>query len=82
MRELPGGRCLKIEMNFLPDVYVQCSECKGKRYNKETLEILYKGKNISDVLDMEVEEANAFFENIPSDLKEAADTVRRRARLH
>jgi len=69
-----GGRCetcqgdgvLKIEMNFLPDVYVECSECHGKRYNKETLGILYKGKNISEVLNMEVEEANAFFENIPS----------------
>jgi excinuclease ABC subunit A len=69
-----GGRCetcqgdgvLKIEMNFLPDVYVECSECHGKRYNKETLGILYKGKNISDVLDMEVQEASTFFENIPS----------------
>ncbi|MGI0141660.1 MAG: excinuclease ABC subunit UvrA [Candidatus Micrarchaeales archaeon] len=68
-----GGRCetcqgdgvLKIEMNFLPDVYVECSECHGKRYNKETLGILYKGKNIKDVLDMEVEEAYAFFENLP-----------------
>jgi excinuclease ABC subunit A len=67
-----GGRCescqgdgvLKIEMNFLPDVYVECSECHGKRYNKETLGILYKGKNISEVLNMEVEEASAFFENI------------------
>ncbi|MGI0100192.1 MAG: excinuclease ABC subunit UvrA [Candidatus Micrarchaeaceae archaeon] len=68
-----GGRCetcqgdgvIKIEMNFLPDVYVECSDCHGKRYNKETLGILYKGKNISDVLFMEVEEANKFFENIP-----------------
>lgn len=68
-----GGRCetcqgdgvLKIEMNFLPDVYVECSECHGKRYNKETLGILYKGKNIKEVLDMEVEEAAAFFENYP-----------------
>lgn len=68
-----GGRCetcegdgvLKIEMNFLPDVYVECSECHGKRYNKETLSILYKGKNIMDVLDMEVEEASHFFENYP-----------------
>ena len=67
-----GGRCencqgdgvLKIEMNFLPDVYVECPECRGKRYNKETLAVSYKGKNISEVLDMEVEEANAFFENI------------------
>ncbi len=69
-----GGRCetcqgdgvLKIEMNFLPDVYVECSECHGKRYNKETLGILYRGKNISDVLNMEVEEAYAFFENLPT----------------
>lgn len=68
-----GGRCgtcsgdgvLRIEMNFLPDVYVQCSECKGKRYNKETLSIHYKGKNIAEVLDMTVEEAAEFFENIP-----------------
>jgi excinuclease ABC subunit A len=69
-----GGRCetcqgdgvLKIEMNFLPDVYVQCNECHGKRYNKETLAVLYKGKNISEVLNMEVEEAHLFFQNIPS----------------
>ncbi len=68
-----GGRCetcqgdgvLRIEMNFLPDVYVQCSECKGKRYNKETLSILFKGKNIAEVLDMTVEEAAKFFENTP-----------------
>jgi excinuclease ABC subunit A len=71
---MKGGRCetcagdglLKIEMNFLPDVYVVCDECKGKRYNKETLEILYKGKNISEVLDMTVEEALAFFDAIPA----------------
>ncbi len=69
-----GGRCetcqgdgvLKIEMNFLPDVYVECSDCHGKRYNKETLGIMYKGKNISEVLNMEVEDAYHFFENIPS----------------
>ncbi|NLF88369.1 excinuclease ABC subunit UvrA [Candidatus Bathyarchaeota archaeon] len=68
-----GGRCetcqgdgvLRIEMNFLPDVYVQCSECKGKRYNHETLAVLYKGKNIAEVLDMTVEEAAKFFENTP-----------------
>ena len=68
-----GGRCetchgdgvLRIEMNFLPDVYVQCDECKGKRYNKETLNVLYKGKNIAEVLDMTVEEAARFFANIP-----------------
>lgn len=70
---VPGGRCeacsgdgiIKIEMNFLSDVYVPCEVCKGKRYNKETLEVKYKGKNISDVLDMTVEEALQFFENIP-----------------
>ena len=68
-----GGRCeactgdgiLKIEMHFLPDVYVPCDVCHGKRYNRETLEVHYKGKTISDVLDMTVEEALAFFENIP-----------------
>ena len=69
-----GGRCencegdgiLKIEMHFLPDVYAVCEQCKGKRYNQETLSILYKGKNISEVLDMTIEEALLFFENIPS----------------
>ncbi|MBR4579075.1 MAG: excinuclease ABC subunit UvrA [Oscillospiraceae bacterium] len=68
-----GGRCeacagdglLKIEMHFLPDVYVPCEVCKGKRYNRETLEVHYKGKNIADVLDMTVEEALGFFENQP-----------------
>ncbi len=68
-----GGRCdaceghglIKIEMHFLPDVYVPCEICKGKRFNKETLEVKYKGKNIADVLDMSVEEALNFFENIP-----------------
>jgi excinuclease ABC subunit A len=68
-----GGRCevcggdgiLKIEMHFLPDVYVPCEECKGKRYNRETLEVLYKGRSISEVLDMIVEEALTFFEAIP-----------------
>ncbi len=69
-----GGRCeackgdglVKIEMNFLSDVYVKCDVCKGKRYNRETLEVKYKGKTISDVLDMSVKEALAFFENIPA----------------
>ncbi len=69
-----GGRCeacagdgiLKIEMNFLPDVYVPCEVCGGKRYNRETLDVYYKGKNIYDVLDMTVEEALSFFENVPS----------------
>ena len=69
-----GGRCeacqgdgtIKVSMNFLPDVYVKCEQCDGKRYNRETLEVLYKGKTISDVLDMNVEEALAFFEAVPS----------------
>ncbi len=61
-----GDGVLKIEMNFLPDVYIPCEECGGKRYDNETLGILYKGKNISDVLNMSVEEALSFFENIPS----------------
>jgi len=68
-----GGRCeacsgdgiIKIEMHFLPDVYVPCEVCKGKRYNRETLQVKYKGKTISDVLDMTVEESLEFFENIP-----------------
>jgi excinuclease ABC subunit A len=69
-----GGRCeackgegiVKIEMNFLPDVYVPCEICKGKRYNREALEIHYKGKSIADVLDMTIEEASEFFANVPS----------------
>lgn len=61
-----GGGIKKIEMHFLPDVYVQCEVCKGKRYNRETLEITYKGKNIADILDMTVEEALEFLKNIPA----------------
>ncbi len=68
-----GGRCeacrgdgiIKIEMQFLSDVYVPCEVCKGKRYNRETLEVKYKGKNIDEILNMTVEEAVKFFENIP-----------------
>lgn len=71
---VPGGRCehcegdgiIKIEMHFLPDIYVPCEVCKGKRYNRETLEVKYKGKNISEVLDMTVDEACEFFKNVTS----------------
>ena len=61
-----GGGLIKIEMHFLPDVYVQCEVCHGRRYNRETLEITYKGKNIADVLDMTIDEAARFFRNVPS----------------
>jgi len=65
--ETCGGAGLKtIEMNFLPDVYVQCDDCNGKRYNRETLEVRYKGKSISDVLNMTIEQACTFFENVPN----------------
>lgn len=74
---ISGGRCeackgdgiIKIEMHFLPDVYVPCEVCGGKRYNRETLEVTYKGKNIYDVLDMTVDEACNFFQNVPSILR-------------
>ncbi len=77
-----GGRCdackgdgiLKVEMHFLPDVYVPCEVCKGKRYNRETLQVKYKGKTISDVLEMTVEEGAKFFENIPK-IKKKLDTL-------
>jgi excinuclease ABC subunit A len=77
-----GGRCeacqgdglLKIEMNFLPDIYIQCEECKGKRYNKETLEVTYKNKNIAEVLEMSVEESLVLFSNIPS-IKRKLETL-------
>lgn len=79
---MPGGRCeacsgdgiLKIEMHFLPDIYVPCEVCKGKRYNRETLEVKYKGKTIADVLDMTVEEAVTFFENVPK-IKQKIQTL-------
>jgi excinuclease ABC subunit A len=69
-----GGRCeacqgdgmIKVEMHFLPDVYVPCDVCKGKRYNRETLEVLYKGKNIAEVLDMTIEHAAVFFSAVPN----------------
>jgi excinuclease ABC subunit A len=78
-----GGRCencqgqgtIRIEMNFLPDIYVTCDVCKGKRYNRETLEVKYKRKSITDVLDMTVEEAYGFFQNIPQ-IKRKLDTLR------
>ena len=77
-----GGRCeacqgdgvMKIEMHFLPDVYVTCEVCRGKRYNRETLEVRYKGKNIADILDMTVAEALAFFEPVPS-IKQKLQTL-------
>ena len=79
---VPGGRCeacngdgvLKIEMHFLPDIYVPCEVCHGKRYNKETLEVKYKGKSIYDVLDMTVEEALEFFDKIPK-IKQKLQTL-------
>jgi excinuclease ABC subunit A len=79
-----GGRCeackgdglIKIEMHFLPDVYVQCETCQGKRYNRETLEIRFKGKSIADVLDMTVEEAQGFFQAVPS-IREKMDALMR-----
>ncbi len=66
MKPALGDGIIKIEMQFLSDVYVPCEVCKGKRYNRETLEVKCKGKNIADVLEMTVEEAERFFENLPS----------------
>ena len=81
---VPGGRCescsgdgvIKIEMHFLPDVYITCDVCKGRRYNHETLEVRYKGKNIYEVLDMTVEEALEFFASIPA-IQGKLDTLNR-----
>ena len=85
-----GGRCeackgdgtLKIEMHFLPDVYVPCEVCGGKRYNRETLEVRFKGKHIAEVLDMSVEEALHVLREPAQDPSAPADPARRRARLH
>jgi excinuclease ABC subunit A len=79
-----GGRCeacqgdgvIKIEMHFLPDVYVRCDVCKGRRYNRETLEIKFKGKSIADVLDMTVEEAAGFFKAVPA-IRNKLETLER-----
>src|SRR5699024_7625775 len=79
---IKGGRCencrgdgiIKIEMNFLPDVYVPCEVCHGTRYNSETLEVTYKGKNIAQILDMKVSEALDFFSNIPK-IKRKLQTI-------
>ncbi|MBT6442131.1 MAG: excinuclease ABC subunit UvrA, partial [Alphaproteobacteria bacterium] len=79
-----GGRCeacqgdglIKIEMHFLPDIYVQCDECKGRRYNRETLEILFKGKSVADVLDMTVDEGSAFFSAVPA-IRTKMETLQR-----
>ena len=84
-----GGRCdacsgdgtIKIEMNFLPDVYVPCEVCHGARYNRETLEVHFKGKTIADVLDMPIEEAADFFSAVPAIARPHADAQRRRPRL-
>ncbi len=85
-----GGRCevcrgdgqIKIEMHFLPDVYVPCEQCHGKRYNRETLEVRFKGKTIADVLEMPIEEACEFFTHIPKIRRRVQALQRRRARLH
>ena len=85
-----GGRCeacqgdgvIAIEMHFLPDVYVTCEQCKGRRYNRETLEIKYRGKSIADVLDLTVDQALPLLENFPPIAEQAADAAGRRSRLH
>ncbi len=85
-----GGRCeacrgdgiIKIEMHFLPDVYVPCEVCKGKRYNRETMEVKYKGKSISEVLEMTIEDGCEFFKNLPRIHRKLTDTSGCRAGLH
>ena len=85
-----GGRCevcrgdgqIKIEMHFLPDVYVPCEQCHGKRYNRETLDVRFKGKTIADVLEMPIEEALEFFAHIPKIRRRVAGAQRRRPRVH
>ena len=85
-----GGRCetcqgdgvIAIEMHFLPNVYVTCEECKGRRYNRETLEIKYRGKSIAEMLDLTVDQALPLVENFPPIALQAADAAGRRARLH
>ena len=85
-----GGRCescegdgvVKVEMHFLPDVYVKCDFCEGQRYNRETLEIKYKNKNIHDVLSMTVEQAYDFFSAIPVIERKLKDTIKRRFELY
>ena len=85
-----GGRCeacqgdgvIAIEMHFLPNVYVTCEQCKGRRYNRETLEIKYRGKSIADVLDLTVDQALPLLENFPPIAEQAPDAAGRRARLH
>ena len=85
-----GGRCeacqgdgvIAIEMHFLPNVYVTCEQCKGRRYNRETLEISYRGKSIADVLDLTVDQALPLLENFPRDRQQAPHAAGRRARLH
>ena len=85
-----GGRCeacqgdglIKVEMHFLPDVYVPCDVCKGQRYNRETLEIRYRGRNIHEVLEMTVEEALRLFQAVPGHRRPTADAGRRRSLVH